>query len=318
MWRNIDNRKKKNVGETTLSHIRIHRVSVNDDYDFIPKRKKGKKHVHVVLKTDQLLPRNEKVGAWRPVESSWLHRPFDHSLRSFCWAFWGCHLFFVGSVFPAWVIVIWMKKQNLEDLFVRWFFIHILKIHHINSMGPHTRLGWFKPLDVRIWLQKLKRVKDNKGIRKNRKNQGSFFFNTSKWHKKHRDMPCFHVYLAFFLSSSNEMGGVLAKKNTTFMVNWRQCPFIRRCQLHFALKNFHLRWKISRVSTSGHLGKRIFNAKWHGKRQGTMRLSEPGMHVGKWNLHHRYHNLIFMFLCIDSHVCIFAYHICMVHINAYI
>ena len=130
---------KKLVGETTLSHIRIHRVSVNDDYDFIPKRKKGKKHVHVVLKNDQLLPRNEKVGAWRPVESSWLHRPpFDHSLRSFCWAFWGCHFFFVGSVFPAWVIVIWMKKQNLEDLFVRWFFIHILMIHHINSISPHT------------------------------------------------------------------------------------------------------------------------------------------------------------------------------------
>lgn len=106
MWRNIDHRKKKLVGETTLSHIRIHRVSVNDDYDFIPKRKKGKKHVHVVLKNDQLLPRNEKVGAWRPVESLWLYRPpFDHSLRSFCWAFWGCHLFFVGSVFPAWVIV---------------------------------------------------------------------------------------------------------------------------------------------------------------------------------------------------------------------
>jgi len=61
--------KRQLVGETTLSHIRIYRESVNDDYDFIPKRKKGKKHVHVVLKTDQLLPSNEKVGAWQPVES---------------------------------------------------------------------------------------------------------------------------------------------------------------------------------------------------------------------------------------------------------
>lgn len=154
---------------------------------------------------------------WEPGDLSRVCDYIDPPLIIPCVLFAGLFevaIYFLSDrFFPHGSSSIWMKKQDLEDLFVRWFFSHILMIHHINSMGPHTRLGWFKPLDVRIWLQKLKRVKDNKGIRKNRKNQGSFFFNTSKWHKKHRDMPCFHVCLDFFLSFSNEMGGVLAKKN---------------------------------------------------------------------------------------------------------
>ena len=235
--------EKNLVGETTLSHIRIHRVSVNEDYDFIPKRKKGKKHVHVVLKNDQLLPRNEKVVAWRPVESLWLHRPpFDHSLRSFCWVFWGCHLFFVGSVFPAWVIVIWMKKQNLEDLYICKMILHSYSYdtpykQHFPTHALHDSSRWMCEFGFRSW----KGSRTTKGSVRTEK-PGEFF---SIRPSDTRNTEICHVFMfiwIFFFEFQQWRGGVSWQKIRRSWWIGDFCPFIRTCQLHFALKNFHLRW----------------------------------------------------------------------------